>query len=139
MKNNVTISPPLFIIATSVAGGATFVTVAVAGADVLGTPPSMNLIFGATLLSFIGGAFLLAFKSWVEKQVKKFLEAPSKEELEAKHKAVMDAIGKVAADFEEFMKLHHALDKRVSEIDMRHETEDRMTRFGRNSGPIPRT
>ncbi len=126
-----TISTPLFILATGVTG-ATFVTVAVGAGEILGSPPSMNLIVGATLVSLIGGAFVLAFKGWVEKQIQKFLELPSKKELEDKHAAVMTGIEALVKEVRAFKESvsgdHHKLDIRVSEIETRHDTEDRLTR-----------
>lgn len=137
---------PAIIAAAGIFGGTAAVTVAgVAGATgVEGVP--VNLLVGAGIASILGAAVVAALKVWVERQVTKFVEMPTKAEIFAaisagvkradeEHAAVMSGLGTVTRDVKELkdsvLTRYHAIDLRVAEIETRHETEDRL---GRSKG-----
>ncbi len=131
---------PTFVVITGVAGGVTATTVAIAAADFLGEQTPVAFWLGLAVVSGIGTMLLVGVKKWLETQVNKLIDLPTKGEIfEAIKKGIESATSgqkevlaavsalniKVDSFHAELIEDYHGLDSRMVSIESRHETEDR--------------
>ena len=135
----------LYTLGTGILGGITFASVAVTAGELLSTPPNMYIVIGIASIAALGAAIALAVKKWLESQITKLVELPTKQEIFAAitssvsqatnyHSSLLEEVAKISGEVRamhaDFQAQFHLLDNRVTTLESRHETEDRLSSNG---------